>query len=353
MDLKNIMAILLAYSVVTAQPPIQYWHDEVVLHGLPQQIYVLKVDPSNPNISIKNTLSKDKIYGFETTGSMAARYDALAAVNGMFYNDLGQHIGGLIMEGQVESYPDPLTPMVAIQKNREIFFGDLSIQKHIQSAGIQWIINGINRKGEEGENILYTPLYGTTNRIYDPTANLVLDGKGIKKIQKTDDSPRNIPENGAVISHIIQDDEEGIPFQEGKEYSITTDITPKLEGIEEAFQSGGWIVRDGKIIVKEQETLIGLTTNREPRTLLGITEDQQLLFIVVDGRQKGYSIGLSGREAGELLLQYGCTDGVFLDGGASSTMIVEGQLVNRPSFRLEERKIAHSITIQYNEEYKK
>ncbi len=54
---------------------------------------------------------------------------------------------------------------------------------------------------------------------------------------------------------------------------------------------------------------------------------------------------MSGKEAADLMISKGCIEAAYLDGGASSTMYVDGEVVNRPSGG-EERAIAHSILIK-------
>jgi len=73
-----------------------------------------------------------------------------------------------------------------------------------------------------------------------------------------------------------------------------------------------------------------------PRSAVGYDSDNQKLWLlVVDGRQKGYSEGMTTRELADLLLEWGCSDGINLDGGGSSVLIAkdrEGKrrVINRP-----------------------
>ena len=55
------------------------------------------------------------------------------------------------------------------------------------------------------------------------------------------------------------------------------------------------------------------------------------MFLVVDGRSEGYSRGVGLTELGEILADLGCTTGYNLDGGGSSVMIFDGEIVNQPS----------------------
>lgn len=72
-----------------------------------------------------------------------------------------------------------------------------------------------------------------------------------------------------------------------------------------------------------------------PRTLSGIREDQTILLVVIDGRQKAHSNGATLFQCGQLMLSLGATDAINHDGGGSSTMVLysdnEYQVVNSPS----------------------
>lgn len=69
-----------------------------------------------------------------------------------------------------------------------------------------------------------------------------------------------------------------------------------------------------------------------PRTAAGVSRDGRWLFLlVIDGRQPGTSEGASTRELGERLKRYGAWDGINLDGGGTTTLVVEGEgVVNTP-----------------------
>lgn len=67
-----------------------------------------------------------------------------------------------------------------------------------------------------------------------------------------------------------------------------------------------------------------------PRTVLAQRKDGIVLFIVIDGRQPGYSIGTDMSELIRILTNYKAYNAVNLDGGASSTLTVDGKLYNKP-----------------------
>ena len=60
-------------------------------------------------------------------------------------------------------------------------------------------------------------------------------------------------------------------------------------------------------------------------------DDNHLVFVVVDGRQEGYSAGVTLTELADILVDLGATTAYNLDGGGSSTMYFNGDVVNQPS----------------------
>jgi hypothetical protein len=83
---------------------------------------------------------------------------------------------------------------------------------------------------------------------------------------------------------------------------------------------------------------------RQPRTGVGVTADGRILLVVVDGRQAKWSLGPTVREFAGIMRSLGAVDALNLDGGGSSTMVVQGEVVNRPSDG-HERPISNAILI--------
>lgn len=105
---------------------------------------------------------------------------------------------------------------------------------------------------------------------------------------------------------------------------------------EDAIVSGPLLMDDGREIPLDS---ISFNTLRHPRTMIGLTGDGHILFIVVDGRQPEYAEGMSLFELRALGRSLGCTDILNLDGGGSTAMYIRGEVnngvVNRPSGKVE------------------
>jgi exopolysaccharide biosynthesis protein len=75
----------------------------------------------------------------------------------------------------------------------------------------------------------------------------------------------------------------------------------------------------------------------QPRTAVGIIDENHLVFVVVDGRSPGYSAGVTMTGLAEIMQGLGATTAYNLDGGGSSTMYFNGGLVNNPLGENKER----------------
>ena len=82
---------------------------------------------------------------------------------------------------------------------------------------------------------------------------------------------------------------------------------------------------------------------RHPRSAIGFNENH-LFLVVVDGRQKSLSAGMTYLEEAALMRQLGCTEAMNLDGGGSSTLWLNGKVVNSPS-ALRARPLANLLVI--------
>lgn len=88
-------------------------------------------------------------------------------------------------------------------------------------------------------------------------------------------------------------------------------------------------------------------TGKHPRTMLGLDERNKLLYlVVVEGRQLTFR-GMDLNELANLATELGVTKAVNLDGGGSSTMVVNGKRINNlPVLQGEERKVANHLGVK-------
>ncbi len=76
-----------------------------------------------------------------------------------------------------------------------------------------------------------------------------------------------------------------------------------------------------------------------PRTAMGYTKDNQLIILVVEGRNQGVAEGASLKDLANILIDIGCVEALNLDGGGSSCMLVNGKETIKPSDKEGQRAV--------------
>jgi Phosphodiester glycosidase/FlgD Ig-like domain len=118
--------------------------------------------------------------------------------------------------------------------------------------------------------------------------------------------------------------------------------------VPEALGGGPVIVRAGKPIFNALEDFGSYHLNgRHPRTAVGQRADGRIVMVVVDGRRRGYSAGMTNFELAQTMIRLGAVTASGLDGGGSSAMAFDGQLLSRPSDGGGERMVAESLNVTY------
>lgn len=135
---------------------------------------------------------------------------------------------------------------------------------------------------------------------------------------------------------------EGLVFYTDGRVEVYDETTTSAE---ELLADGAWntlsfgpaIVEDGAVVdgieTQEIDTNFGNHSIQgdQPRTAVGVIDENHLVFVVVDGRQSGYSEGVTLTELADIMLDLGATTAYNLDGGGSSTMYFDGEVINSPS----------------------
>jgi len=114
----------------------------------------------------------------------------------------------------------------------------------------------------------------------------------------------------------------------------------------DALAAGPALIADGEIdITVDEEVFFGSSIpDVHPRTAAGVTRQGDLILMVVDGRQPA-SRGVNLAELADLMRSAGCVEALNLDGGGSSTLVVNGRLVNRPAGGTYQREVMSAITV--------
>ena len=98
------------------------------------------------------------------------------------------------------------------------------------------------------------------------------------------------------------------------------------DGAYQAWSFGPMLLKDGKAT----DTFLSDVPSQNPRCVLGYFEPGHYGFLVVDGRQPGYSEGLTLQDLSSLCEQLGYQAAYNMDGGQTAMMVFQGEIVNQP-----------------------
>ena len=127
-------------------------------------------------------------------------------------------------------------------------------------------------------------------------------------------------------------------IQSGDTLKVILNLSPAFPKLEQLVGGNTWLIKNGVVV--------GSDGDRHPRTMIGFNQDtSKIYFFTLDGRQPGYSVGMSYKELGEYMLEWGVYQGLNLDGGGSTTMVVRGSVVNSPSDIGGERSVSNSLLL--------
>lgn len=110
----------------------------------------------------------------------------------------------------------------------------------------------------------------------------------------------------------------------------------------EGIAFGPPLIVDGQKMITDGDGGWGIG----PRTAIGQKKDGTVIFLVIDGRQPGYSTGATLRDVQDVLYEEGCYIAANLDGGSSTTLYYNGKVVNKPADLLGERMIPTAFIVE-------
>lgn len=100
----------------------------------------------------------------------------------------------------------------------------------------------------------------------------------------------------------------------------------------------------GPVLIRDNVKLSVENLGSSPKTLIGQRSDGAIIFVVMDSNS-GSRVVATLEEAQDVLQELGCVNAINLDGGKSTTMYYDGEIINTPSYALEERPIASGFIV--------
>ncbi len=336
-------------------------------------INILKINLNNKSYDIEAVKAKDLFYAREKATAESARLTnsrqkVIAAVNADFFKieTGGEVINNMITDGKfVKAFykkKGRIRPQFVITFSGKPLIGYYNFNgKLFLKDGSSDRINRVNGETDSAGITLYnsyqgkkTPSVKKNGTIFEIKLKdagtsgdtLFLVAEGIS----SSSGSTEIPDDGYVLSSSYSAVEKlSKEISAGDTLKALLRLTPYYGPIRTLTGGLPLIVKDGINLAAESDTLEGMhkpfTVVKHPRTGVGISKDStELYLITVDGRQESSS-GMSLKEFGNLMIKEGIYQGLNLDGGGSTTMVINGKLVNNPSDKSGERPVGNCLLV--------
>lgn len=343
---KTVLRHLILIFLILAHPSIQ---SEELLKGLKysklttplmQNVHLLDVDPEHLDIIAAH--AKETVLGLETVTAIAKRYNAIAAINGGFFK-IGESIDGLpagilkirglwfgiaySARGAV-GWSDPHHPVLMdrIQTQTKLYLNHQKFPVHL-----------LNQPVLSQKAILYTDAYGKQIDTGPDREDIIIHHNrviGIKASGITD-----IPANGYVYSRRQKITNGLHPIKIGDPATIHIEVIPQLKEHSIAWQTVDNIIGGTPLLLSrgrvtqdliENRSQSPFIVNRHARSAVGILKNGHWLFVAVEQNPFTGSPGMTIPELATFMEKMNCEQALNLDGGGSSTLYINNEVVNHP-----------------------
>jgi hypothetical protein len=348
----------------------------------PFVVHLVRVDLRRADIELRVLRARGQLKGRERPTEMVRRATSegttvLAAVNADFFelksgeNENNQVIAGEWWKGvKVTDSPydtyDNVHVQFGVDATRKPVIDRFMFDGRVWLRGVMTpiITENFNPSGNPEGTALYTSRFGMTTprdtARQTVEATLIAAGhRGdtllyIRRGPVSSTSGSSIPPDGAVLAAYGTGSraKEVQAMADGDTVRVLLSTLPRLPaGHPPAMLVGGWprILKDGSSVTAEASIVEGTISRnaemRHPRTGVGFSRDSSTLFLVtVDGRSEN-SGGMTLAELATLFRQLGAWQAMNFDGGGSTTMVIEGALVNKPSDTTGEREVGNVLAV--------
>jgi len=300
-------------------------------------VHILKIDMKRSDIDIKPALAKDTIGKLEPIPNIAKRNNAVAAINGSFFDARrSPHlpIGIISIDGKTVNKSTLSRCAFGITAGKDIIIGVPNIKSKVVllKKDKSFDIWGINRPRKNDEVILYTSEYGERTKTNNFGIEIIVKNGKVSSINRAKGNSK-IPKGGYVVSLHGVSRKYADWLLRGEDILVEFDLGEEWEMVNHMVSGGPLLIENGKMVVKKtviEEIFKGKLLKRSARTAIGETKDKKLMLVVVDKR-RGISDGAFYSELSKIMIQEGAWRAMGLDGGGSSSMFVDGKVVSYPT----------------------
>lgn len=326
----------------------------------PQAIHVLRVDPARATLDL--ALARDQVMGREDVASMAARHEAVAAINAGFFAPTGDPTGVLRLDGRLVSDSRRARGAVALldaDGRQRLLFDQVTAHVLLRfEVDGKWDavpVDGVDTPPAANRLVLLSPRFDARTGAAPGWAEWTLTAPHMRPAAPSNTGNTPIPRDGGVASYGGPVPPSLAAFHRAQRVEIRPTLTPRSgepandwHRALDVVSGAGLLLRGGqRLTTWDAEALSPkFAETRHPRTVIGHDAQGMIWLIAVDGRQPGRAAGMTFVELQALCERLGLVDALNLDGGGSTTMVVDGRVVNRPSDATGPRAVSDAILVR-------
>ncbi len=327
------------------------------LPAFPLRVHVVEMDLENEYVDFSTCKGGDEAVATETPSSMYARNDKpghemIASTNGDFYFYRDAIEIGIPRSGQYREFECVTNPVgraaFVMDDERNPYIDRVDFAGKVSSGGVETRLHAVNMQRLEWENtgddfmLLYTNYYGANTENRSGGTKVVITPKegefffssnknitGVVEQIYENEGSSEIPEGKALLWGRGASEDFLKTLSVGSEVNLYLGTTLREQPTKPTkFKE---LVGGSNVIIMRNGKLEDIDTTRHPRTAIGFSADStKVYYLLFDGRSV-LSAGVDMEEAAEVFKAVGAWNAINLDGGGSSCMVVNGDIVNNNS----------------------
>jgi exopolysaccharide biosynthesis protein len=357
----------------TVAPGVEYAQVTREFSGEMVKMNLLRLDLTKVRLDVVH--ANDMAIGTETVSSMAKRHSAFAAINGGFFRDdgsvwTGDPAGVLQIDRKLLSESDRGRVALGIRNGRlrtttNISRGPTPLGltgfegRDVRKQKVGWPVSGLNREPKQDELVVFTGEFDRTITTSFGAITVKANNSLVTELRDRGGEISLSPNELVVVANGKATDQLK-KLSVGDQIHVGVTATPSQFRHPRSDQGGNemllyyedvvggvpQLIKNGRVEItwEQEKTNLKFVGTRHPRTAVAKLRDGKFLMVIVDGRSES-SGGISLFDLADYMLTLGATNAMNLDGGGSTTMYLDGKVVNDPSDPTGERKVSDAILV--------
>lgn len=310
-------------QAAVAASPVKYSSFKDSDQGQAVRVHLVEVDLKDSRVDVDLAMAHGKASNLEPVSKMAARNQAVAAINGSFFHGttVDASVGIVLKKGEIISDSGHRRTSLGITADRKYMMGIPKIETGLdmpQEDRFQKI-NGVNQPRKHHQTIVYTPRFGDYTHTNQFGREVVVRKNRVVRYSYGN---TQIPQDGFVISSHGKTKNIQTLYPLGTSIRLQTKAESPWDQAETIITGAPHLVKEGRIYnTFYQEKLNPSLKRPNSRSAIGLTHNHKLLMLNVFP-EKGNRGGVTLTRLAQIMKRIGAYEAMALDGGSSTSLYV-------------------------------